>query len=505
MANNTYETLLRKVFELYQQSNKNQVVIEQKINSLAKQSLDTNLLKSIFIVDDTGEIPIVPENSSNLHNTVPGTLLPQNIAYSYEHNFTLPATLLPFLEFEGRFTPNGNRTVSAAALYNADAWDSNYFEVTGDGSKIWLGVLPPAAPYAKVTQAQIDAGNVSASHTKKAWNCDVYWTETSPSVVNYRMLGGQLVGFTSPAYNTSSGCGGNTNASVLDGSLFFDTDFNLLTATKPGTIDNISGNSMDVHGTETVSTWFNPGTGCANFVTTNSNVSKTLDATTSTLFVLGLRQKQVGATWVYDPDTIFHAGVFGVRIVRNATSFVATPSDFYAYFDTTLRFLFYIFNNTTPGPHLGEPVLGNLPTTVGISPLPFTTIEFKVNPGDYPHTRFSRTGTYAPTYLNSDTYDPMFYRKSKSTDTQEVWGVIFNYQGVVIAPANDNFSPSTYYQWDDTYTQSGATYAINTTSHGTVTRPNYYPTHEDMTARTRVAIRNPLYWKQTSKFDRKET
>lgn len=497
---NTFETILRKIQELYNQSKTNAQTITQKQNSVDKTQLDPNAFKHLFFIDDTGEVPIVPSPYTGQHTTTPGVMMPAQLAYDYFKTLTVATELLPFLEFEARFSVTGNRKLTASYLLLGDTWDSDHYEVTGDGDQIWKGVGPPSAPKAKITQAYIDDGRVLASHTKQAWDVSVQWTDISSGNL-YRIIQGQLVAFASNKYDTSTGCSSNQNYTILVGSLFYETTLSL----NGGWFTDINYPSFSLKGEKQIHNWQVVGGVCQDVTTVTEGVSKTFDISElDSLTIWGARQRWNGTRWVNDPSSGITQYFVLVTAASTISSFTATKSNFYLFYDTTLRFLFYIFHNSTPGPHFGEPVLGNLPTGLGTNPMPFTDIEWKVNPNPYPTILSARTGNMIQSWDANNSEDPIFFRMSKSTDKQAKWKVDYFYTGHVLAPGVKT-STLTYRQWDDHYGVTGsgvsATYVLGASSHGTVDRPLYQPPTDDCTARVRVAVRPPLNWKKTDKYD----
>lgn len=492
---------IRVTFEKIQQD---QELLKQKENDLEKIFLSKNYIKHNNIVDDTEDQLISLDLDSRYHHTVKGTLIPMQLAINYSESIPLPRTLLPFLEFETRFKTQPDRTFASLPVFYSDNINSDYYRVTGDGDLIWQGVLPLTDKFQKIHQWQIDAGQVQSSHTQEGWNVNVVWTQNDPFPNTYRILNGQLLGFTSAAYNTSVGCGGNTNQTILGGSMEASINGGVI-----GKFNSISGDNVNVTGTEFVTTWTNPGTGCASNTVINLNVTKTFDIHDLTLFVYGQRQKLVGINWVNNPsgNTVQSTGAI--------TSFDASSSDdFYLYYDTTLRYMFFISQTLNIGTGLFEPGFGNLPSTIILSPLPYSVLELRVNPDPYPDKLSERivsdgdggTTTYGEVpMLNADnTYRPVYFKTSNSTDVSENYNVYFRYSGNVIAPALIA-TDSSYYDWDDFYTISGTSYVRTSFTHNTKTRTLYKPSQDDMWYRVRTTIKNPFYWKETKKFDKEES
>lgn len=511
MAN--FEDTPHKIRNTFEKIQKDEEALIQKENDLSKIFLSKNYIKHNNEIFDTGEIVTTPIVDFQTHHTQKGEILPAHMSYTFLGDVQMPKEMLPFLDFETRYKVPPNLKLATTTVYQTDDWDSDFYRIMGDSEKIWEGNLPPTAPYQKVQQWQIDTGKVDVSHTQPAWNCSIEWTVTG---TQYRMLNVQLVGFVSGQFDTSLGCGGNQNFSAMSGSLFYDSTM----AFPYGNFVDITGSTLSVRGQKQTVTWIDPGSGCASNSVLTQDFAKTFDVSDLTLSMYGIRQRKSGAVWVNDPANGFGQPILGIRSTAagTITSFSATPAeDFYAYWDSDKRFLFYIFPNTLPGPTFGDPVLGNLPITLGYPDmlLPYTNITFKVNPDDYPARLSERIIARADgtTYVRGETqnimgdssYKPMYFRTSASNDVKETYRVRVYFSGQVLAPSNTTIDNRNPRFWNDIYTQSGSTYAISTTDHQRKDKFIYQPASTNIWTRVRVMLKNPFYWKETKKFDKEES
>lgn len=505
MAN--FENTPHKIRTTYEKIEKDQKDLIQKENDLSKIFKSKNYIKNNNLIYDSGEITIQPTFDLATRHTHKGTILPGYIVYNFRGEVEMPSTMLPFLDFETRFRVTPDRTLTSMPVYYTDQWELTFYELKGDGQQIWTGITPPTAPYQKVQQSQIDLGNVLQSHTQHAWKASVEWTQSGNQ---YRMLNVQLVGFESVHYDESSGCDSNTNFNIINGSLFYDS-----TMTLPyGKFVNITGNTITLRGQRNFIEYTDPGGGCTSSSTLTEDVEHTFDSSELTLYMYGVRQRFNGSNWVNDPNSL---PAIRTAPAGTITSFSGeSTGDFYAYWDSQKRFLFYIFTNTTPGIHFGEPVLGNLPVTFAYPDtlLPYTTISFKVNPDPYPVELSKRvvqrddSSTYIrgeqPNILQNNGNKPVYFRISKSQEVEK-YQVYLSYSSAILASANTVQSNTLPRFWNDTYTQSGTTYTVATTDHATKDRFLYHPSSDDMFTQVRIMLKNPFYWKETKKFRTEET
>ena len=443
-SNPSYETLIKRLQQIYQQTQSNKESIQNSQPDNSKIYLDNNWLQNIAIVDDTRsddntDQPVHPIAYTTIVNDVvsyqdsfipivaniTSGLMPMTVSYTYQDILpNVTQDIIPFLEYQTTFSvPTGNMFLEAGFLWSIDAW-VNEFVVTANGETIWDGIDPPLASNIEVSQYQIDNGY--AAYYQQSYS----------------------LSFTSS-----------------EGGIYGHGE----------TVEFLLLNIFD----ETVSVY----------------VPLSVDAISN--FMVGHSYE----FWVWDNSAqesfvIQYVFLTTSEIVINTGAYICLWSD--GYGDNT-QVPFYIYENFISA---GDIVYELFPPAVSEMTNPLNPIEFTINP-DGPIKYTDIVGQPLSVYVTPPTsYDPFYIRQSKSTDTKESWqtnvtfGAIATTQGVQKTGLN-------LPQYDDNYTWGvvGDSYGWTAVyDHTTIEGDQYQPIQYDMTTRVRVAVRPIVNWKKTDKY-----
>lgn len=178
-SNPSYESMIKKLREIYQQTSDNKEDLNDKSVdvSSSKKNLDSNWISGISILDDTGEVPITP-SSYGAEDGIAGTLIPTLASYTYQKTFNITKNLLPFLEYQNTFNVSGDTKLSGGFLFNQNGYSISNILVTVNGNAIWNGPWQNGYLSPNVfTAEQIAAGN--ALYTSPAWSVVLGTTNNS--------------------------------------------------------------------------------------------------------------------------------------------------------------------------------------------------------------------------------------------------------------------------------------------------------------------------------------
>lgn len=148
---NSFETLIKILREIYQQQNDNVDTISNKQNDLTLPVSDLSVFSSLILMDDTGDIPITPTIQDEVYLTSPGNMV-SLATLIYNKSFTIPQLFLPFLEFETVYIPPPNIQISAGVLING-------VTVNTQSSTTTTYITPPTTPGAVPTISSLPPGN----------------------------------------------------------------------------------------------------------------------------------------------------------------------------------------------------------------------------------------------------------------------------------------------------------------------------------------------------------
>ena len=502
--NPSFESLVKKLYEIYQQINANNISIDRKQPDLNKILLENNWLQSIAIIDDTRtndtDIPVVPINYTTIvpdivpfivsyipivYNLSSG-LMPMTVSYNYQRILpNITKELIPFLEYETSFSaPNGNMKLSTGFLWNIDTWVDMY-KVVANGTIVWEGIDPPFANNIEISQYQVD--NNYTSFYQQSWHLSF----TSPEGGVYGH--GSLVGciLLSVIDETS-----DTVIPITDA--LFDPDTGVF-------IPPVVGHSYQF------STWFNqyqlPFTLEYSFMNSSSVIIR----------------EEVGAYIALWPDNknpfyIYDAVPLIATIdysTGSTTDLTAGADVITSIFDneSSDTFTVPVFPDTVTGTATNGPIhddgVGNIYDTYFVLIIPtgsnqdWSPITFTIN-ADGPIKYSSIVQQSLQTYVHSSVHnDPFYIRQSKSTDKKESWQANANFGAIVTSQGIQTIGIDLP-QYNDIYTGSTPPAGLTTWTpmynHTTVQGDQYYPITNDMTTRVVVAMRPPINWHKIDKF-----
>lgn len=508
---NSFNTSKQKILTTYNTDKSNSISIAKKTNNTAPINLDSQLFSKTRILYDSGEVWLDVGVFTNT-NIDQNRLLPVTCSYWHESTINIPQKFIPFVDWRFSFNATEDNLMVPFVELDIDDWDTNYFDISGDGNQIWKGSYPPSAYPSAVSSAlyssfvttlsSITNGYVLESMTRPAWKITIEWTEGGNQ---YRIIDGALNGFRSNYYDTSaSPCGGNTDRFYLTGSLWWDThsdypsgNFNSITGTDMKTL-NVTGRQIHEYWTGTEESC-NYNTDYTDGITLTLNLTSDI----SSLGVYGRRMRKSGSVYVYDPigsgqgySTYYNVPVSGI------ITWTPVQDKYFVYWDTNRRFLFSLTYNYTTTP--ASPILNNLPISLGS--LPYDEINVLVNPDPYPKKVSERVGYTTKSFVRSyvDTNGPMdafWIRTSKSSDTTESWMTRLAFSALRMVEATVS-QPLTYWRWNDVYVPNGllSGYELGSSSHTTIEKLRWTTPQEQVAARVVAEVRNPLYWKKTEKF-----
>lgn len=502
----TFDTSRKKIRKLSDQVITNSDLINKKINDDDRIALDNILINQLRVLDDTDDVSI-DATSLSVINIDQNKLIPVNYKYWYENTFNIPSIFFPFIDFEFGFSSPIDRLFVPFVDVQVDNWDGNFYDVKGDGSKIWSGITPPSA-YPEhitthsyntytVTRAQIDDGLISENHTRPSWQATVEWTDSG---TQYRLVSALLVGYISKHYDTStSPCGGNTDYYIMQGAMYYDSHCQY----PAGNFVNIVGQTFTVMGRKSHIYWTGTELACLYHETHQDGITKIFDLYSglNSVMLWGTRQRKSGSVWVNDPlwGGTAQSAYYDIP-TGEITSFSAVKNRYLPYWDVQRRFLFSINFHGFPV----QPDLANMPIVTVFDVLPYTTITYDVNPSDYPHRVSERNGNiksfYNATTDANGSVDPFWIRSSKTTDSEEKWMVRFAYAALRMIEATELTNVNILF-WNESWWQdSGHTfYEIGDFTHTTKAIPYWNPLLENVSTRVIARARSWLYFKKTQK------
>jgi len=182
--NPSYESLLKKLRNIYEQSKGNSISLDTKQPNLSKINLESNWLQNLFTVYDTGDVTVTPIDQfagiaprnlpslSGLHyiptyDVVPGNLLPLTVSYDFQQNLEgITKDLIPFLEYQNSFPPPPNCKMAGGFLWLEDFYTGELYTATNPWGTIWQGNVPPWV-WTPLTTLQYDSH--MAKFTTPAW------------------------------------------------------------------------------------------------------------------------------------------------------------------------------------------------------------------------------------------------------------------------------------------------------------------------------------------------
>ena len=155
---NSYEALLQKLQEIYQQQTENKNVNQRQSNNLDVPPLEFNNNNGQVLMCDSGNINVKPVQNNPYSATGPGVMMPTDLNFTYTQVFKIPQQYLGYLGFENYWTVTSPNVLSAGFIYQVESWSLPVYEIIGDGTTVWLGQQPPTNYMSRLTFAQAKQG-----------------------------------------------------------------------------------------------------------------------------------------------------------------------------------------------------------------------------------------------------------------------------------------------------------------------------------------------------------
>lgn len=558
---NGFEKTPKKIFNIFNQSQKNIKNILNKKNDKELLKFQSDKYKNAKIFYDSGWIGVAPTVYETFRTTQKDALVPVTFTYNENTFSDLPIIQLPdelFAYLDPIIMVKGipNTEFKGIANFEFSTWGENYYIVKGDNQLIYQGIQR-AIGYTH-NQESLNNGDFLEENTKKRFEMAFEYTKDGEY---FKIVGdiNRLQLFISygevesgkenydryniavdPNYSDNvdnehrilnsidknTGLGLNVDIE-FKGDLYetrwIDTNsIDSFTATTGQTvfalryqpIGGSSGiNSVKVNGGGVGWSFNTPNTIILNNpvndgdnvtidyqfyaqnITLTENITKAINFQNLSRYIL----QWGNITYKYKLNApggsvIDTSGFAGGDIdseidIDTANDISITFLGYFLYWSNQTRWLFGITPSAT---------LDNLPSLVypnATATLPYTSINFKRNPNDYPISE-SHTSSL------QGQRKQIWFKISKSIDNNKLYK--FKIQGTAVALqlANKLFTDQNYNVYNDFYIQSGSplTYILNSENHSIKNRKTYISKGDDAQIRLVFALKNPAYWEELRRY-----
>lgn len=444
-------------------------------------------------------------------------------------DFYCPASFLPFLQCKKVYQLPTGFDVVPFSEYNTSTWSGNLVDVRGDTDLIWHGVKPVGNP-PQFTQTDLDLGRFQANHAKKIYTITIVWTDTGgqwrirPSTLtlnnshistididydrvssgitrlfdsaieyNYKEL---LMNRDALATSLHTILGLDTTTLNLIGTYtqhtFANNNVVDTTSSFTGTIKNLAHDIISVNSVTVNSTPVSYTVTGNKQITLSSSVGTpstlVVDYQAAVETISSSNNTEITTLWTdvysysisltesilekWNGSTYVQQGAISGHTVNSTTSGFSLISRSFSsglrysvYYDTDTRFIFAMD---------AFGALINPPYSQGTYPVSFTTIYVKKNVDEAAPTATPHDGFAHVSSQNLDRHQPIFLLLKENPTTQiNLYRYIFDTDQDLISTKATVAGTDSWESWDDTYTLSGSAFALNTTSHGTITTTRY--------------------------------
>ncbi len=477
-----FNTTNRKLKELWEQVEKNNIELKNKDNS-EKFNFFTNLLKQQNIKN-----PFKIFNSSVI--TLPGTLPTdtvsafkgENLPRLYTYNETifldLPEIFLPFIKYNVEIIPPPNGEIHGVYEYDPSTWSGDNIEVRGDGLLIWKGSLVVkglgSVYFIVHNESDLLDKGISLSLTKKVWSA--IFDDSPANAGKVTRVQGTII-------TSTNGICVSTKSYNINHAF-----------KKTHRITDLTDTNVVGIGDETITTRTPDGEGgCDTVVVTNTDIP------------------------INFPFSAFDGGytiqtidLFG--ILHNVNSIGITKQEFnldgrWLFWSTDLTNIFSSNTVNIPDGDFLQMQLLNLPSGL---PLPYTQITLRRNTAgaDLPIRRKQSDGAINNNFTKALAFSTRerqnYFKRSLSTDVIETYSFQLTGSFIVITPATLlSTDPVTFPVYSDTYNPIGSDY-FRTENHSLLDKDIWLPTNQDVSLKIKAYLVNPLYWREERKYNKND-
>lgn len=511
-----FDDTKRKVRETFRRIREERSDILNKSNTKEKLKAQQEKFKTPGVLYDSDWIGVSPAVSP-FSVTQKSDLVPVTFNYQFDEDDPLPGIQVPIVselpeELLGFVDPivlvKGipGTEFKAQADFTFSQWGSENYEVRGDGGLIYKGLFREVN--GNFSQDDLDNGNFPEENTKQRWNVRY---EYSFGGEHFRIVGDLArIQFID---DLGIVCGSLPDLDRYDCSLDPEVttvdNEHRLTEVKDFNGTGLGMNlSFKLDPCDLFETRFttnpSPPPDCFQNITQTENVTVTKNFSTVDRYIIQFALNTTKFKLDAPGGNPLSSEGFGLGEIDSETD-IDTDNDievvqlgYFLYWSSQTRWLFGLVDTLVPDGDFTEVEPDNLPELVfpnETATLPYTTINYQRNPGDFPVSEEFPSSSQGQRKF-------LWLRTSKSNATTPRHQLKLEGIALALAPATEEFSDTMYPTYNDNYTQGGSplTYELTDENHSLKSRKTYKSKGEDVQVRLILALKNPLYWEEMRRY-----